>query len=589
MRPRYNEPRLNDNLVIAILSSCTDNFTTKILQNFRFQYIVTILGQYRYIEVILYCEFLLFDALIMPVERRKAITHTQRKALRIWYFRQQPRPTHKGCIAWFETEFGHKLSQSTISESLSGRFAYLDSIEDSSASRNRTANWEELEKVLYEWFKTLELRGANISGDLLVEKARHIWGSLPQYQHTPPPQFSSGWLHRFKQRFNIKQRNHHGEAASVDEKASIEMAAIRTLAGSYAEDDIYNMDETGLFWRMSPSRGLTTQSRPGSRKDKTRISIVCCANASGSDRFPLWFIGKARQPRALRSINISAMGGQWQSNSKAWMNSFIMKDWLLAFYKHIGSRTVLLTMDNFSAHLSGLELAPPPPNIRIQWLPANSTSRFQPLDQGIIQNFKVYYRKQWLRYMLYAYENQWNPIESVTILDAVRWCLRAWNHDVLSTTINSCFRKSTLVAEPIQLPIESPDLTALFAHVQQAGSISDAMNLTNFLNPAEECEAADDSNLGPDDLLQQIIANHIELPEDDEEDDDPAPTPPAPTLAEALHALKLIISYSERQEDSETSTIRALEQYERQLERKASDLAVQTTLDNWLTTSSGPH
>jgi hypothetical protein len=30
------------------------------------------------------------------------------------------------------------------------------------------------------------------------------------------------------------------------------MAAVQTLAGDYSEDDIYNMDETGLFWHLSP-------------------------------------------------------------------------------------------------------------------------------------------------------------------------------------------------------------------------------------------------------------------------------------------------------------------------------------------------
>ena len=28
------------------------------------------------------------------------------------------------------------------------------------------------------------------------------------------------------------------------------MKAIRTIAGQYNEDDIYNMDESGLFWRF---------------------------------------------------------------------------------------------------------------------------------------------------------------------------------------------------------------------------------------------------------------------------------------------------------------------------------------------------
>jgi len=65
------------------------------------------------------------------------------------------------------------------------------------------------------------------------------------------------------------------------------MVVIRTLAGTYEGDDIYDMDETGLMWKMTPSQGLSTTSSAGTNKDKTRISIICCTNATGSDRFPL--------------------------------------------------------------------------------------------------------------------------------------------------------------------------------------------------------------------------------------------------------------------------------------------------------------
>jgi len=252
---------------------------------------------------------------------------------------------------------------------LSDRYKNLDTIDPSPSIRNRTGAWEDLEIILYEWQKTIELQGGQTTGDLLVEKAHEVWRSLPQYKNLPEPRFSAGWLHRFKKRFNIKQHNYHGEAGSVPEQAEEEMAAIRTLSGQYMEDDIYNMDETGLFWRLSPSRGLSTQARTGVRKDKSQISLICCINASGTDRLPIWFIGKYQTPRALRNINIQVMGGQWRWNKKAWMDTIIMKEWLLFFFSHIGPRTVLLTMDNFPAHLSGLGLAPPPPNVRIQWLP----------------------------------------------------------------------------------------------------------------------------------------------------------------------------------------------------------------------------
>ena len=33
-------------------------------------------------------------------------------------------------------------------------------------------------------------------------------------------------------------------------------------------------------------------------------------------------------------------------------------------------------------------------HIKLLYLPANTTSKLQPLDQGVINNFKVYYRKE---------------------------------------------------------------------------------------------------------------------------------------------------------------------------------------------------
>ena len=172
------------------------------------------------------------------------------------------------------------------------------------------------------------------------------------------------------------------------------MTAIRELCKTYSDDDIYNMDETGLFWRSSPSSGLSTANIPGVKKDKARITAAFCVNYSGNDRLNPWLIGKAKRPHSLRNVNCAGLGITWKYQSKAWMDSLIMKDWLQYFYNHIGSsRRVILLLDNFSAHASGIDLNPPPPNIYIQWLPPNATSRYQPLDQGIIQNVKVYYRR----------------------------------------------------------------------------------------------------------------------------------------------------------------------------------------------------
>lgn len=521
----------------------------------------------------------------MPQSSKKLVSDVQRKALRDHVHSQPRRPTQKACIAWFYAQYNHRLSQSTVSDILSSQYQYLDSKSNPSTSlRKSTGQWQDLENILYEWQQTLDLRGAYISGDILIEKAHQIWNSLPQYHGQPPPLFSNGWLHRFKQRFNIKQHTHHGEAGSVPKEAEEEMKAIHTIAGQYSEDDIYNMDETGLFWRMPPSQSLSSFNRPGIKKDKSRVSIICCLNASGTDRLPIWVIGKARVPRALRNVNICAIGAEWRWNKKAWMDQIIMREWLLSFYSHIGHRSILLTMDNFSAHLAGLELAPPPPNIRICWLPKNSTSKFQPLDQGIIQNLKIYYRKQWLRYILYHYEHNQDPLHIVTLLDCIRWLIRAWNHDILSSTILACFYKSTLVLNPVQLSIETPNLLPLYHQVQQSGHLSNCMDIASFLNPVEE-SSGNEEELSSEGLLEQLIARASDTggiyDDDDQEDDSPEPAP-LPKLSDALNAVQLLISYMEGQHVSRAPLLRSLERLERDLDSEMIASRTQGTLDSWL-------
>ena len=150
----------------------------------------------------------------------------------------------------------------------------------------------------------------------------------------------------------------------MPESAAEEMKSIQTLCREFLEEDIYNMDETGLFWRQSPTSGLATENQSGIRKNKSRITLVACMNCTGSDQFPLWIIGQAKVPHSLHGVNIQALSGVWRSNKEAWMTSLIMREWLIFFYSHVGgSQTILLLLDNFCAHIQGLELAPSPSNI----------------------------------------------------------------------------------------------------------------------------------------------------------------------------------------------------------------------------------
>lgn len=81
------------------------------------------------------------------------------------------------------------------------------------------------------------------------------------------------------------------------------MAHIQTILATYNRCDIYNMDETGLYWRKAPNITLATEAQPGMKQDKSQITACMCSNADGSDKVDIWFIGYYQNPRAFKNIN----------------------------------------------------------------------------------------------------------------------------------------------------------------------------------------------------------------------------------------------------------------------------------------------
>ena len=73
------------------------------------------------------------------------------------------------------------------------------------------------------------------------------------------------------------------------------------------------------------------------------------------------------------------------------------------------------------------------------FIPKNTTSRLQPLEGGIIQNFKVNYGKNLVKYALARINENLHASEiakDVNILTAIRWSQDDWR-DVSNTTIKS--------------------------------------------------------------------------------------------------------------------------------------------------------
>ena len=95
-------------------------------------------------------------------------------------------------------------------------------------------------------------------------------------------------------------------------------------------------------------------------------------------------------------------------------------------------------MGNFSAHETAAELIresnQPLKWTRIEWFPANTTSVFQPLDQGIIQNWKCYVKRQFLRFLMAEFDARRDYTKTHHVLRGVEWGIQAWE-SVDSTVI----------------------------------------------------------------------------------------------------------------------------------------------------------
>ena len=69
----------------------------------------------------------------------------------------------------------------------------------------------------------------------------------------------SGWVYRFKKRHGLQKIKYSGEANSAPlESLSEERLKLQRLLSGYNKEDIYNADETGLFFRMEPNQTLST-------------------------------------------------------------------------------------------------------------------------------------------------------------------------------------------------------------------------------------------------------------------------------------------------------------------------------------------
>ncbi|XP_047984684.1 tigger transposable element-derived protein 6-like [Leguminivora glycinivorella] len=330
-------------------------------------------------------------------------------------------------------QFG--IHESTLSIILKNKDELLkkqESGESLLCKRRRIAEFPNLEQCLFTWFKQCRNKNISVSGPILKEKAEEFAKSLQIHNFKA----SNGWLENFKKRHDLAFKKVCGESASVSKEVCTEWKSqLKSLLNGYDPNDVFNADETGLFFKCLPDKTLTFKNEKchGGKHSKERLTILLCTNSTGTQKLKPLMIGKSKKPRCFAGCRSLPL--DYEANKKAWMTGELFRKWLIKTDKQMitEKRKILLFIDNCTAHND----VPPLRAIKVQFLPANTTSQLQPLDQGIIKNFKTFYRKEIVKKMITDMEQ--NTVSSIHVLHAMRMVDKAWRN-VTSNAVKNCFK-----------------------------------------------------------------------------------------------------------------------------------------------------
>ena len=136
------------------------------------------------------------------------------------------------------------------------------------------------------------------------------------------------------------------------------------------------------------------------------MTALLCANADGSHMTKPLIIGKSKNPRAIKNIKQS-LTAHYNNSRKAWMTADIMIDWfhhkLVPEIRRFQIEELKIPASNVKAIVIIDNCPAHPPEesalktvdgkISCMFLPPNTTSILQPIDQGIYAVKRLYKKK----------------------------------------------------------------------------------------------------------------------------------------------------------------------------------------------------
>jgi hypothetical protein len=146
----------------------------------------------------------------------------------------------------------------------------------------------------------------------------------------------------------------------------------------------------GIFWKAMPNRSLIISGKcsHGVKEGKDRFTAMIVVSMIG-EKIPPMIIGRSEQPRTFPKHCNKPF--YYSSSKNAWLTNFIFLKYLnILNNKFVAEkRMIALILDNCSSHSIGDSVFS---NIKLFFLPPNTTAVGQPLDCGIIELSKRQYR-----------------------------------------------------------------------------------------------------------------------------------------------------------------------------------------------------